>query len=107
MIQAKIIQYEVSFPPSSHPDAVGYRMYYCPRAQQLTEASPFIDLGSRTSFQVPGEFDALKGLTGEYRVAGRAYDAAGNFGQSGEEVIVPLDFQPPEAPGAFEFILIK
>jgi hypothetical protein len=106
MIQAKIIQYEVSFPPSSHPDAVGYRMYYCPRAQQLTEEAPFIDLGSRTSFQVPGEFETLKGLTGEYRVAGRAYDAAGNFGPSGEEVIVPLDFQPPDAPGAFEFTLI-
>jgi hypothetical protein len=104
-IKAKTIQYKVEFPPSSHPDVAGYRMYYCPKGQVLTEASPFIDLGNRTSFQVPGEFEELKGLTGEYRVAGRAYDAAGNFGPSGEEVIVPLDFQPPDAPGAFMFIV--
>ena len=106
MIQAKIIQYDVEFPPSSHPDVAGYRMYYCPKDEELTEESPFIDLGNRTSFQVPGEFDELRGLEGEYRVAGRSYDSAGNFGPSGEEVIVPLDFQPPDPPGAFEFSLV-
>lgn len=93
-------QKTVSFAPSPSQDVVGYRMYFCPEEQALTESSPFVDVGARTEFDVPGEFDSLKNLDGRFRVAMVAYDDEGNLSASGLEEIAPLDFLPPEAPGA-------
>lgn len=102
-IKAKITaQKTVSFEPSPTEDVVGYRMYYCPEGEQLTESSPFVDVDKRLEFDVPGEFEELKNLDGSYRVAMVAYDDEMNLSASGPEVIVPLDFLPPEAPGAIE-----
>jgi hypothetical protein len=95
-------QKTVIFESSPSQDVVGYRMYYCPEGEQLTEDSPFVDVGGRLTFEVPGEFNELKNLDGSYRVAMVAYDDEGNLSASGPEVIVPLDFLPPEAPGAIE-----
>jgi hypothetical protein len=100
-IKSKITaQKTVSFAPSPSADVAGYRMYFCPEGEQLTESSPFVDVGNRTEFDVPGEFEALKNLDGRYRVAMVAYDDEGNLSASGLEEIAPLDFLPPEAPGA-------
>lgn len=90
----------VSFEPSPSPDVTGYRMYYAPEGEELTEGSPFVDVGIRLTFDIPGEFEELENLDGHYIVAMRAYDDEGNLSATGPEDIVPLDFLPPEAPGA-------
>ena len=95
-------QKAVKFEPSPSPDVIGYRMYYAPEGEPLTERSPFVDVDKRLEFDVPGEFEELKNLDGSFRVAMVAYDDEGNLSASGPEVIVPLDFLPPEAPGAIE-----
>ncbi len=107
MIEARLAEYEVEIPPSTSEDVAGYLMYFCPEAEEITEDTPHIDLGKVDSFTFPGDHEELKGLNGNYRVAGRSYDKFGNLGQSGEEIIVPLDSVPPAPPGAFVFILKK
>jgi hypothetical protein len=105
MIKAKLAEYNVQVPPSISKDVAGYRMYYCPEDQELTEDASFIDLGLVESFDFPGTHEGLKNLNGNYRVAGRSYDKFGNLGESGAEIIVPLDSMPPAPPGAFVFTL--
>lgn len=105
MIEARLAEYEVQIPPSTSEDVAGYRMYFCPESQEITEATPFIDLGMVETFDFPGVHEELRGLNGQYRIAGRSYDEFGNLGPSGEEIIVPLDSVPPEPPGAFVFTL--
>lgn len=103
-IKSKMIKRRIKFAPSPSPDVTGYRMFFCPEAEELTEASKSIDIGNRTEFEIPGEFADLAGLDGIYKAAIVAYDDAGNMSASGLEAIVPLDFLPPEAPGALEVL---
>ena len=106
MIEARQARYEVEIPQSESPDVAGYRMYFCPEDQQLTESSDFVDLGKVESFEFPGTYEKLKNLNGRFRIAGRSYDEFGNLGPSGEETIIPFDSVPPAPPGAFVFTLI-
>jgi hypothetical protein len=99
-INATIKKVNVSFDPSPSSDVVGYLMYYCPEDEELTSSSPFVDIGNRTSFVLPDDFPEIGDLDGLYKAAIVAYDEESNVSSSGPEVITPLDFTPPAAPGA-------
>ena len=101
MINSKVMPGKhIAFAPSPSEDVVGYRMYYCSESDELTDESAFIDVGNRTELDIPGEFDQLSQLDGLYKLAMVAYDEEGNFSESGPELVIPLDFVPPEPPGA-------
>ena len=87
------------FPPSPSPDVTGYKIYWCPEAEDLTFDSPNVDVGMKThDFVIPPDLP-WEDLDGNYKVAASAYDDVGNE-TMGETVIVPFDFIAPDAPGA-------
>lgn len=75
-------------------------MYYCIDSEELTVNSSFVDLGNQTEVDIPGSFTELQSLDGVYKVAIVAYDEEQNYSESSPEIIVPLDFAPPEPPGS-------
>lgn len=99
-INATVRKVNVSFEASPSPDVTGYRMYYCPEAEELNNDSQFIDIGNRTSFILPDDYPEIGDLDGLYRASIVAYDEEMNMANGGPEVVTPLDFTPPDPAGA-------
>jgi hypothetical protein len=90
----------LSFPASTSPDVVGYKLYMEVAPNAVTYGSTVFDLGNNTTNV---DLSVLPGMTttdGVYNLGVTAVDDAGNESSMSMLDNVPLDFLAPDAPGA-------
>ncbi len=98
---AKVKSVTISFPPSGSTDVVSYKLYIedATSGSSLDYNSQFHDIGNITSVDI----STLPGMIttdGVYHIGITAVDDADNESSMSVSMDVPLDFLPPDAPGA-------
>ena len=94
---SKIAEKTLSFPPSTSPDVVGYKLYYEEVPNEVTYDSPYIDVNG-TSVELH-EVPEFQNFDSVYNIAVVAVDDAGNESNFSPMNDVPFDLFPPEPPG--------
>jgi hypothetical protein len=94
------------FPKSGSPDVVTYKLYMELEGITVTYDSPSYDIGStEVDGYIVVDLAAVPGMTtldGVYNIGVTAVDDAGNESSFSTKNSVPLDFTPPDPPGALE-----
>lgn len=93
----------ITFPPSDSPDVVGYKMYIIETPEAVDYDSPSVDLGNVTEIDM-ALVEGMSTKDGIYNLGIVAVDDAGNESSMSLANDVPLDFAPPNPPGAITFI---
>jgi len=94
---SKIVEKTLSFPPSSSPDVVGYKLYFEEAPTEVTYNSPHIDVsGTSVALHEVPEFANFDSV---YNIGVSAVDDAGNESNFSLMSDVPFDLFPPEPPG--------
>jgi len=99
---AKIKDVTLSFPPSSSADVVGYKLFIETAPDPVTHDSPSHDLGNNTSVLLNTILGTIDGI---FNIGVVAVDDVGNESDFSLMSDVPLDFVPPEPPGALTITL--
>lgn len=94
---SKVKEVTLSFPPSPSEDVVGYKLFIEEAPNGVTHDSPFYDIGNNTSVDLNA---LLSEIDGVYNIGIASVDDAGNESDFSLVNDVPLDFIPPQAPGA-------
>lgn len=95
---AKIKNVSISFPASSSPDVVSYKLYVSPSADAVSYDSESFDLGNSTSV----DLSTLNGMLtkeGSFNLGVTAIDSVGNESNMSVANNISLDFVAPDAPG--------
>lgn len=95
---AKIKNVNISFPASTSPDVVGYKLYISQAPDAVTYDSESFDLGSNTSVDLSSLPDMLN-KDGSFNIGVTAVDDTGNESDMSVANDVALDFVAPDAPG--------
>ncbi len=100
---AKVKGLTLSFPASTSPDVVGYKMYIEEAPNEVTYDSQSFDLGNETTVDI-ATLDGMSTKDGVYNVGVTAVDDAGNESSMSLAADVPLDFAAPNPPGELSFV---
>ncbi len=88
----------LSFPASTSPDVVGYKLYVQEAPDLVDYNSEAHDLGNETSVDL-GTLSGMTTKDGTYNLGITAIDDAGNESSMSKIDDVPLDFVQPDPPG--------
>jgi hypothetical protein len=99
---AKIKDVTLSFPASSSTDVVGYKLYIEESPANVSHSSPNYDLGNNTTITLNNVLGTIDGV---YNIGVASVDDVGNESDFSLLNDVPLDFVPPEPPGALTITL--
>jgi len=100
---AKIKDVKLSFPPSPSTDVVSYKIYIEAVPTEVTHDSQSYDLGDNTTDILLNTI--LGTIDGVFNLGVVAVDDVGNESDFSLLSDVPLDFVPPEPPGALTITL--
>ena len=101
---AKVTKKKIKFVPSASEDVVAHRIYVAPDPDELTFASPMVEVTMPdTEVIVPDEFPGFPLRDVEYKIGVTAVDDIGN--ESDMTIVqAPFDFSAPDAPTGVEIL---
>lgn len=94
---AKVKDVTLSFPASPSTDVVSYKLYIEESPTEVTHDSQNYDLGNNTSILLN---TILGDVDGIFNIGVVAVDDVGNESDFSLLSDIPLDFVPPQPPGA-------